>query len=386
MSRRSKAAFGNSIGNIRKIGQNALRVLTKCGFYRIIVGRRSLRAPKNKENRMKKAIRLAVLALALASVITTLSACNEHTHTWSSDWSKDTTHHWHSATCVHSAEERIPVSGLGEHSFEMVTHDPTCTVSGKKTRTCTVCGFRQEATIAATGHTYTKGLTELVVKEDGRVYNSRICDTCDARTSSVIPESIAVTTTEEAQAALDAAGDGGKYIYLRAGSYGTLYLRTVKDLSTESAAPDTFAEGNGTILHREIHGITLIAEAGVTVDAIVAVGQAHTADTEGAHPLYPTESIISAVTLKSIELQNITFTGNAPIAIDLGANVAVDGLYISGCSLAAAAGDVAFFRAPTADAPVVNAAGATVLTPGVANVTAENCTMPDGTAPNLGIE
>ncbi len=315
---------------------------------------------------MKKLFTASLLALTLLLALFALTACNEeeeHTHTWAEKWSFDPTHHWHANTCTHEAGTRLPVLSRAEHDFSETKSDPTCTVSGKITRVCKVCEYKMEATVAATGHIYTEDSTRLSANDSGSVTRTRTCDVCGVSTSSVIPGSVAVTP-ETAQAALDAAGEIGAYVYLQPGHYGTLYLRAVPEQSTEYTA----AGGVGKLLHRTVFGVTLIAAEGATVDAIVAVG-----DTQGAGA----DAVTTAVTLTSIELFDITFTGNAPAAIDLSGNVAADGLLLSGCHLAAGTG---FYLAPADTTPVVNADGTAVLTPGTANLTAEHCTLPDGTA------
>ena len=76
-----------------------------------------------------------------------------HEHTYSSDWSKDETHHWHAATCEHSTE----VSGKAEHNWNdgVVTTDPTTEADGVKTYTCTDCGQTKEEAVPAIGHEHT---------------------------------------------------------------------------------------------------------------------------------------------------------------------------------------------------------------------------------------
>ena len=66
------------------------------------------------------------------------SSSSAHEHTFSSDWSKDATYHWHAATCEHTDQ----VSGKAEHTWNSgeVTTPATETTEGVKTYTCTVCG------------------------------------------------------------------------------------------------------------------------------------------------------------------------------------------------------------------------------------------------------
>lgn len=67
-----------------------------------------------------------------------------HVHTYSTDWTKDETHHWHASTCGHTTE----VSGFAVHSFgEYVSNnDATTEADGTKTRECSVCGYKDTVT------------------------------------------------------------------------------------------------------------------------------------------------------------------------------------------------------------------------------------------------
>ncbi|MBQ2723646.1 MAG: hypothetical protein IJF72_03210 [Clostridia bacterium] len=95
-----------------------------------------------------------VLAFTLVAVLllTTLTACG-HEHTFSADWQKDATHHWHAASCEHDEE----IDGYAEHEWNQgqVTTQPTCEDEGVKTFTCTVCGQTKTESIAVTSeHTF----------------------------------------------------------------------------------------------------------------------------------------------------------------------------------------------------------------------------------------
>ena len=52
-----------------------------------------------------------ILVLLFLSATLLLTACGSHTHTFAEEWSKDSTHHWHVATCEHTTE----VSDKAEH-------------------------------------------------------------------------------------------------------------------------------------------------------------------------------------------------------------------------------------------------------------------------------
>ena len=58
-------------------------------------------------------------------------------HSFSDAWTHDATHHWHAATCEHTAE----VSGKATHDWDngVVTKEATTAEEGVMTFTCTVC-------------------------------------------------------------------------------------------------------------------------------------------------------------------------------------------------------------------------------------------------------
>ena len=73
-------------------------------------------------------------------------------HTYSEEWTFDDDYHWHAATCGHDEE----VKDRAEHTWDSgeITSEPTCTETGVKTYTCTVCDATKTETVSATGHTY----------------------------------------------------------------------------------------------------------------------------------------------------------------------------------------------------------------------------------------
>ena len=82
-----------------------------------------------------------------------------HVHTYSEDWTRDATHHWHASTCGHTEE----ISGKAVHVFGnwTVTKDPTETESGKMQRVCEVCEETEtkELQKAPQGFRFVKGIT-----------------------------------------------------------------------------------------------------------------------------------------------------------------------------------------------------------------------------------
>ena len=92
---------------------------------------------------------LAALALVFAGCQTD---SDSHEHSFSSDWSSDATNHWHAATCEHTEE----VSEKAAHTFGewKTTVEATEETDGKKERTCTVCSYKEEQTVAKLDHTH----------------------------------------------------------------------------------------------------------------------------------------------------------------------------------------------------------------------------------------
>ena len=92
----------------------------------------------------KKIWALAVSVIVVTSLMACKTTIEQHEHTFSEEWSTDTTIHWHAATCEHTTE----VSGKAAHSFgEYVSNnDATIESDGTKTRECSVCGYKDTVT------------------------------------------------------------------------------------------------------------------------------------------------------------------------------------------------------------------------------------------------
>jgi len=101
---------------------------------------------------------LTVLATAL--LILGFTSCDQdpdHEHSFATEWTSDETDHWHAATCEHSDE----VSEKEAHSFGdwTVTIEATEDADGTKTRECSVCSYKETATIDKLTHTHTFATT-----------------------------------------------------------------------------------------------------------------------------------------------------------------------------------------------------------------------------------
>ena len=75
-----------------------------------------------------------------------------HTHTFASDWTFDTTSHWHRATCSHAGA----VSGQEKHTYGDWTQirAATCTRQGLRAHTCTACGYEEQQAVRTLSHEY----------------------------------------------------------------------------------------------------------------------------------------------------------------------------------------------------------------------------------------
>ena len=65
---------------------------------------------------------------------------DNHTHTYSTEWSKDSSSHWHAATCEHINEKK----DVASHEFSEWNVDvpATETTDGSKSKECSVCGYK----------------------------------------------------------------------------------------------------------------------------------------------------------------------------------------------------------------------------------------------------
>ena len=102
-----------------------------------------------KKNKWFAALAAMVMALAVAGC---QIDSDRHEHSFSSDWTSDATDHWHAATCEHTKE----VSGKIAHTFGewKTTVEATEETEGKKERSCSVCSYKEEQSLAKLNHTH----------------------------------------------------------------------------------------------------------------------------------------------------------------------------------------------------------------------------------------
>ena len=89
----------------------------------------------NKLNKII-AISLAFFGMCLAACNNTSGGGSQHTHTFSNQWSSDSTYHWHDSTCGHDV-----TSEKAAHTFNDVVTPATYDHGGYTTHTCSVCGY-----------------------------------------------------------------------------------------------------------------------------------------------------------------------------------------------------------------------------------------------------
>ena len=97
----------------------------------------------------KKSIWAFVLAFMLVvPAMFLFSACGKHKHSFSGDWSKSETQHWHACTGKNCEEK----SDLGDHDFVWVEKTPAGVHTDKvETGTCSTCQYQKDRTIEGSG-------------------------------------------------------------------------------------------------------------------------------------------------------------------------------------------------------------------------------------------
>lgn len=101
----------------------------------------------------KKSIAAFIFAICLVMpAILLFAACGKHEHTFSSDWTKTETQHWHACTDENCDEK----SDLGDHNFVWVEKTPAGVHTDRvETGTCSICQYQKDRTIEGSGiHTW----------------------------------------------------------------------------------------------------------------------------------------------------------------------------------------------------------------------------------------
>lgn len=91
------------------------------------------------------------------------SSSQEHEHNWDKEhWTSNEGYHWHECLNDNCTAMNSEKDEYAAHSFDdTVTQAPTCTETGIKTLTCSVCGYEKTEVIPATGHIWDEGKSPL---------------------------------------------------------------------------------------------------------------------------------------------------------------------------------------------------------------------------------
>ena len=107
-----------------------------------------------------------------------------HVHDFSGAWQSNANYHWK----VCPADDATGDQAAHTFGAWTTTVQPGCTTTGTKTRTCSVCGYVESDTVAATGHTPASAVQEDYVAPtcvDAGSYNSVVyCSVCEAKIST----------------------------------------------------------------------------------------------------------------------------------------------------------------------------------------------------------
>lgn len=101
----------------------------------------------------KKSIAAFIFAICLVMpAILLFAACGKHEHTFSSDWTKTETQHWHACTDENCDEK----SDLGDHNFVWEPKTEAGVHTDRvETGTCSICQYQKDRTIEGSGiHTW----------------------------------------------------------------------------------------------------------------------------------------------------------------------------------------------------------------------------------------
>ena len=109
----------------------------------------------------------------------------DHTHKFSSDWTSDATDHWHAATCGHTKQ----VSDKTAHTFGewKITVEATEETEGKKERSCSVCLYKEEQSLAKLDHTH-KFSTDWTSDATDHWHNCSGCEEVSGKTAHIFGE------------------------------------------------------------------------------------------------------------------------------------------------------------------------------------------------------
>ena len=116
-------------------------------------------------------------------------------HTFSTEWSKSASTHWHAAICEHSSMRADSASHTWDSGVE--TKAPTCVSKGERTFTCTVCGQTKVENINATNvHIWDSGVETTAPRCIATGVATYTCTVCGQNKTEAIPATGHAFSTE----------------------------------------------------------------------------------------------------------------------------------------------------------------------------------------------
>ncbi len=172
--------------------------------------------------------------------------------------------------CGDTYSEVIPANG--EHAYETVVVEADCTTEGSKTHTCTVCGDSSTEVIPAIGHTYTANTTEATCNQDGMIVYICVCGDTYSEVIAATGKHTYETVTVDA----DCTTNGSKtYTCTACGNtYVEVIPATGHSYTAKVTAPTCMVVGYTTY--------TCACGDTYTADEVAATGHSYSAKTTAA--------------------------------------------------------------------------------------------------------
>ncbi len=127
---------------------------------------------------MKKNKLLYGIVILVGVICLTLTSCSEgHEHTFSTEWTKNETEHWHASTCGHNVKDSKEKHTYGEWE---VVKESTIEEKGLQERYCLVCGYEEEKEMDLLPHEHT--FSPEWTNDEIKHWHASTCD-CDVKGS-----------------------------------------------------------------------------------------------------------------------------------------------------------------------------------------------------------
>ena len=105
----------------------------------------------------------------------------EHIHTWAAEWTSDETAHWHACEGWCPNTDVALNDGYAAHTWSSVkvVKAATCEQNGSVQYECTVCGYKKNEAVFATGHKYGAWTTVSEATVSAPTVQTRTCTVCE---------------------------------------------------------------------------------------------------------------------------------------------------------------------------------------------------------------